>query len=89
MSKLIVVLCVPLAIDMFTCYLSLRSNRREGSPSGVPIINLFLYSLIIYYSPELGTLAKAFAFLIAVITHILIVFLVPMLDHRLLERKKQ
>jgi hypothetical protein len=80
MIKLLIVLCIPLAIDLFTCYLELKRNKRGSGASGLPIVTLFLYGLIIIYSPFANFYQKILTFILAIIIHILIVVVIPNID---------
>jgi hypothetical protein len=66
-------------IDFFTCYLELRRNKHGSGASGFPVITLLLYGLLIFYSPLEGFYQKLLAFLVAVVVHTLLVFVIPSL----------
>lgn len=80
---------VPILIDCITCFLALRSNRIPESPSGLPVVTLFIYGLIILYIPTIGTSEKLLYAMYAVAFHILIVFILPYLDQKNMNKNNQ
>ncbi len=84
--KLLVTLLVPFSIDILSLYLSLKRNRRGRGASGFPIVTLFLYGLFIFHaSYPSGIYMKALFFLLAFLTHVVFVFIIPMIDRQLLQ----
>lgn len=83
MTHLLPAILLPIAIDLATCVLALRSNRR-GGPSGIPLVTLVLYGYVIFNTPTLSIASKTIAAIVSLVLHILLVFLIPYADSRMI-----
>ncbi len=86
--KLLIVLLLPLFIDLFSCYLSLQRNYNKKGASGFPLITMFLYGLIVFYSP-LGIYFKLLFFALTFLVHWLLLDLIPSLHSQYLEKREK
>ena len=86
--KILVLLIAPLSIDIFNLFLALRRNRRRKGASPVPIIALFLSGYLIFNpSVEIGIGFKILLFIATIFIHIMLVFIIPLIDNKFLEKK--
>ena len=86
--RLLIVLCIPLALDLFNCYLELKRNRRVKGASGLPLIPLFMSAVFIFNSPLEHFYQKLLLLILAVMVHTLVAIIIPYLDYKRLRRKR-
>jgi ABC-type Co2+ transport system permease subunit len=85
MFKLFVVFLLPFSIDLFFCYLDLKRNYNNKGASGVPIVTLFLYVIIILNYPS-TILSKIILLSIAFLLHWMLLFAIPTFHRQYLKK---
>lgn len=74
-------------IDLFTCYLNLKYNRKKSGASGFPVVTLFLYVILALRVPNITIMERIIGSVVAIVLHSFIVFLIPAIDAYFLEKR--
>ena len=85
MSKILLAFIFPIAIDLFSLYLSLRKNRKGKGASGLPIVTLAIYGLIAFGAPYSNFYWRILLLLVGIFIHVTLVFLLQEMDRRILQ----
>ena len=81
--RFLLVASIPVSIDIVSCILQLRRTRRGSGPSGLPLVTIVLYVVVILGAQILSLPMKLLALIIAVGLHLALVFGLPTLDRAL------
>ena len=82
------IIAVGMAIDLMSCFLFMRRNRKGHGASGMPIVTLivcYLLPLIIFEHAVFTSLFWVDCLLL-IGFHVSVIFLIPILDRKLLAR---
>ncbi len=91
MEKLIpFIIAVGVAIDLLSCFLFIRRNRKGHGASGVPMVTLIACYLLPLIISEHAVFTSSFWVdcLLLMGFHVLVVFLIPILDRKWLNEIK-
>lgn len=87
--RFLIFMAFPVAFDLLNCYLELRRNRRGTGMSGVPLIIPLIAIFIFISAGGLHLYEKLILILLVVISHITLVFIIPYIDARIMERRRK
>jgi hypothetical protein len=68
-----------LVLDIISCALNVRRRLRSRGASGLPLVPLILYMLMLVRLPGVDIESKALAALLAALIHFTLIFAVPRL----------
>ena len=89
-ESVLIIIVVGILIDLLSCYLSLRRNRKGYGASGISMVTLIVCYLLPLIISEKAVFTSSFWLdcLLLLCFHAVVVFLIPTLDRRSLARSK-
>jgi|GEM_PF-5281454 len=77
-----VAVLLPLIIDGINCYLGVRRKWKKNGASGILVIPLFVYALVLFNVKNISLTYKLLAFLLSTVLHILLAVIIPYMVNR-------
>ena len=78
-TKYYIACALPVLIDMFFSALGIRRAIRGRGASGIPLVTLILYAILIWDADFVSLPIKCFLSAIAIVVHFILLFGLPML----------
>lgn len=81
---LIFLVSVGMLIDVLSCFLFMRRNRKGHGVTGIPIVTLILFYLLplLIFETPIFTSSFLLDCLLLICFHVIVVFIIPILDRK-------
>ena len=87
MTKYYLLCAIPSVVDILSCGFDVRRAIKGSGASGVPIVTFILYGPIIWMAPFVSVPIKIYVSFVAILVHVLLLFVIPNFVERLYKRK--